>query len=133
MADPLQNNLDNEKQRTEDLLDISNRLVASLRTRRDLGAEITENERLQFSIGNQMKFLALDILSAMEKRKNYSIKAKELAKDIEKIEKNRNKNEELASRTIQQLNESQIKYALEISNIAKNLRNQKKFNSGIST
>ena len=85
MADNI-NDLNQEKQINEDILDVSNRLVASLRDRKKLGADIGENEKLLFSISKQLQSTSLTLTSSLEKRNNLTIKSKDLSKEISKLE-----------------------------------------------
>ena len=76
------------KKVNEDILNISNKLVSSLKDRFKLGADISENERLLYGVSKQLQKTALSLTSSMEKRNNLSVKSKELAKEIEKLESN---------------------------------------------
>ena len=73
-------NLGEEKKISEDILDISNKLVNSLKERFKLGAQVNENERLLFGVSKQLQQTSLSLTSSMEKRNNLSIKSKDLRK-----------------------------------------------------
>ena len=117
MADNI-NDLNQEKQINEDILDVSNRLVASLRDRKKLGAEIGENEKLLFSISKQLQSTSLTLTSSLEKRNNFTIKSKDLSKEISKLEDNLLKAKRLGEDSTKRLIKEQKNYTKEAANTA---------------
>jgi hypothetical protein len=128
MADNTEN-LDEEKRISEDILDISNKLVSSLKERFKLGAQIGENERLLFGVSKQLQQTSLSLTSSLEKRNNLTIKSKDLAKEILKLETNKEKSLDLQKRTAAALKQDQSDYTKQALKAAVDLKNsQQKLN-----
>jgi hypothetical protein len=104
------NDLNQEKEINESILDVSNRLVASLKERFKLGAEINENERLLYGVSKQLQQTSLSLTSSIEKRNNLSVKSKDLAKEILKLETNKEKSLVLQENTASKLRQQQSDY-----------------------
>jgi hypothetical protein len=122
MADNTEN-LDEEKRISEDILDISNKLVSSLKERFKLGAQIGENERLLFGVSKQLQQTSLSLTSSLEKRNNLTIKSKDLAKEILKLETNKEKSLDLQKRTAAALKQDQSDYTKQALKAAVDLKN----------
>jgi hypothetical protein len=122
MADNTEN-LDEEKRISEDILDISNKLVSSLKERFKLGAQIGENERLLFGVSKQLQQTSLSLTSSLEKRNNLTIKSKDLAKEITKLETNKEKSLDLQRRTAAALKQDQSDYTKQALKAAVDLKN----------
>ena len=116
-------NLGEEKKISEDILDISNKLVTSLKERFKLGAQVNENERLLFGVSKQLQQTSLSLTSSMEKRNNLSIKSKDLAKEISKLEVNKEKSLDLQKRTAATLQQDQNNFVKQARKAAIDLKN----------
>ena len=116
-------NLGEEKKISEDILDISNKLVNSLKERFKLGAQVNENERLLFGVSKQLQQTSLSLTSSMEKRNNLSIKSKDLAKEISKLEVNKEKSLDLQKRTAATLQQDQNNFVKQARKAAIDLKN----------
>jgi hypothetical protein len=123
------NNLNEERKVNEDLLDISNKLVASLKERFKLGVDINENEKLLFGVSKQLQQTALSLTSSVEKRNNLSVKSKDLAKEILKLETNKEKSLKLQEKTVALLQQDQNNFVNQARKAAIDLKNnQQKVN-----
>jgi len=128
MAENL-NNLGEERKINEDILDISNKLVTSLKERFKLGAQIGENERLLFGVSKQLQQTSLSLTSSIEKRNNLSVKSKDLAKEILKLETNKEKSLDLQKRTAANLRQDQSNFTKQALKAAADIKiNQQKIN-----
>jgi len=78
-------------QNSERLLDLSNQLLDSLNQRKKVIKDIDEKEKLYFATVKQQQKLSQDIAANAEKYLGYQIKSKDLTKQIEATEDNRNK------------------------------------------
>jgi hypothetical protein len=132
MADNTEN-LGEEKRISEDILDISNKLVSSLKERFKLGAQVNENERLLFGVSKQLQQTSLSLTSSLEKRNNFTIKSKDLAKEIIKLETNKEKSLDLQRRTAAALKQDQSDYTKQALKAAADLKNtQQKLNEAFA-
>jgi hypothetical protein len=122
MADNTEN-LDEEKRISEDILDISNKLVSSLKERFKLGAQVNENEKLLYGVSKQLQQTSLSLTSSLEKRNNLTIKSKDLAKEITKLETNKEKSLDLQRRTAAALKQDQDDYTKQALKAAVDLKN----------
>jgi predicted DNA-binding protein (UPF0251 family) len=123
------NNLGEERKINEDILDISNKLVTSLKERFKLGAQIGENERLLFGVSKQLQQTSLSLTSSIEKRNNLSIKSKDLSKEILKLETNKEKSLELQKKTAATLRQDQSNFTKQALKAASDIKiNQQKIN-----
>jgi hypothetical protein len=122
MADNTEN-LDEEKKISEDILDISNKLVSSLKERFKLGAQVNENEKLLYGVSKQLQQTSLSLTSSLEKRNNLTIKSKDLAKEITKLETNKEKSLDLQRRTAAALKQDQSDYTKQALKAAVDLKN----------
>ena len=132
MADNTEN-LGEEKRISEDILDISNKLVSSLKERFKLGAQVNENEKLLYGVSKQLQQTSLSLTSSLEKRNNLTIKSKDLAKEIIKLETNKEKSIDLQRRTAAALKQDQSDYTKQALKAAADLKNtQQKLNEAFA-
>lgn len=95
----------------EELLDISGKLVSSLTDIRRLNKENSGEIGIQLSISRQLQRVSLDIASSVEKRSNYSLKAKDIEKQISDLSKKQANTEVLRNQYAQDLADQQLKFA----------------------